>query len=592
MRLAERWLVAHAAPPAELPGLARAAHARARRYDVPMNLLWPLLIVLLDVLAPLLLIRRPSRAHRLNDADFDRLEQGMHHNRWYPVRMLWQLARLPLWEARYGAAGDPAPAPPSAPLPPPVAAALLYDVLVIGSGAGGAPVATVLAQQGLRVAILEAGGPVVAAAPHQAIERYYLRQGMTAALNQGLMPVLVGQGAGGTTAINSGTSLAPPRAWLERWDAATGGDFADELPPFVAAAAERIGVTVPPRSLLGASAQHFERGLEALGRSGAYVLPRNAPDCKGSGVCCFGCPTGAKQGTDRSFLTDAVAAGADLRLHTRATALREERDVVVVRIDGPDGPSELRARHVVLAAGALATPGLIRGNQLGPHWLAAGRHLKIHPATKVFGLFGDPVHGDVGVPQGLGYQPPELERIVLEGIFTPRSMTAPLLSVAGQRARWWMDRADHLASFGLMLRDRGHGTVREVAGWPLLHYRLDPEDALDLARGVLLVAETWFAAGAQAVLLPAAGVANEPQSLSELRRIRPEDLRPDRLMASAFHPQGSAGIGRVVDRDLRLTSRISVCDGSVLPDTPGVNPQLTIMGLSLRLAARLQAELA
>ena len=618
MDLCQRWLQAHGANAADCEALSLVARQRAQRYDMPMCWVWPLVVALLDALAPLLVLGRWQRARTLDADALDALEQALHHHRWPWPRILWQLARLPLWEALYGGARalEPVPAPtPTSPLdspvpsgtwgplvpvpapvpdPAPVAqpAATRFDVIVVGSGAGGAPVATELAQHGLRVVILEAGGPVVPLPPPRALESYYGHQGMIAAMNQGLLAVLIGRGAGGTTAINSGTSLAPPAEWLARWDVATGGDFCKELPPFVALASERIGVTVPPVSLLGASAHLFEQGLQAQGRTGAYVLPRNAPNCKGSGVCCFGCPTGAKQSTDRSFLPAAVQAGAELRLHTRVIDIREDEGGVRVTVSGPDGESELRARHLVLAAGALATPGLIRRGELGPNWRKAGQHLKIHPATKVFGLFEQPVHGEIGVPQGMGYQPPELERIVLEGIFTPRSTVAPVVAAAGQRARWWLEHADHLASFGLMVRDRGHGSVREVAGWPVLNYRLHAEDALDLARGVLLIAETWIAAGAQAVLLPVAGIANEPTSLAELRRIRPQDITPSRLVASGFHPQGTAGIGRVVDRDLRLTSRISVCDGSVLPDTPGVNPQLTIMALSLRLAQRLKGELA
>jgi len=606
MDLCQRWLQAHGASAAKSVTLSQVARARARRYDAPVGWIWPLIVVLLDLLAPALLLGRWRRARALSAADFDALEQVLHHHRWPWPRVLWQLARLPLWEALYSGAQEqdsshnraavpvPVPAldPVRAAVRAPVSGPAHYDVIVVGSGAGGAPVATALAEHGLSVAILEAGGPVTPLAPPRALERYYGHQGMIVAMNQGLLPVLIGRGAGGTTAINSGTALAPPREWLARWDAETGGGFCSELPTFVAKASALIGVTVPPRSLLGASAHLFEQGLHAQGRAGAYVLPRNAPACKGSGVCCFGCPTGAKQSTDRAFLPTALAAGAELRMHTRATAICEDALGVRVRIEGPDGESELRTRHLVLAAGALATPGLIRRSQLGPHWDKAGRHLKIHPATKVFGWFDQPVHGEIGVPQGLGYQPPELERVVLEGIYTPRSTVAPVVAAAGQRARWWLEHGDQLASFGLMVRDRGHGSVQEFAGWPVVNYRLDPEDALDLARGILLIAETWFAAGAKGVLLPVAGIANEPTSLADLHRLRPEDLTPARLMASGFHPQGTAGIGRVVDRDLRLTSRISVCDGAVLPDTPGVNPQLTIMSLSLRLAERLKSELA
>ena len=248
MDLAQRWLLAHGADPHQAPLLAGMARARVRRYPLPVNWLWPLLLTALDWLAPLCALGMFRRAQSLDDGRFDKLEQVLQHHRWHWPRMVWQLARLALWEALYGGAS---PVPPEAPQVPEPARDT-FDVIVIGSGAGGAPVATILAERGLRVAVLEAGGEVTPVPPPQAIERYFLQQGMVLSLDGGAMPVFAGQGLGGTTAINSGTCLPPPPEWLAAWDAQTGGHFAAELPPYVAAASERIGVTVPPRNLLGA----------------------------------------------------------------------------------------------------------------------------------------------------------------------------------------------------------------------------------------------------------------------------------------------------------------------------------------------------
>lgn len=147
-----------------------------------------------------------------------------------------------------------------------------------------------------------------------------------------------------------------------------------------------------------------------------------------------------------------------------------------------------------------------------------------------------------------------------------------------------MDRADHLASFGMMVHDRGTGRVDHVAGRPVLRYHLHDDDGADLRAGILMCARAWFAAGAERVLLPLLGARNEFGSASELDDAH---FGPAHIQWAAFHPQGTAGIGRVVDPDLRLSPRVHVCDASVLPGSPGANPQLTIMALSLRLADRL-----
>ncbi len=598
MKLVRRWLTLHGASAVAIDDLAARATARAARYDPPMGRLWRVLVLALDWLAPLLLLGRWRRAAGLDDATLLRLENRLHHHRILAVRGAAHLVRLPMWDALYQE--SPA-ATATVPTPHPLQArierqaAVLpgeYDVIVIGSGAGGAPVAWHLARAGLRVAVVEAGGLVTSRPPMRALEHNYLRQGMTVAMSGAMLAVFAGHGAGGTTAINSGTCLRPPKQWLARWDAALGTDFVTSLTPRLDIVADQLRVTVPPRSLLGASAHLFERGLTAMGRDGAYVLPRNAPTCRGDGVCCFGCPTGAKRSTDRAFLPDAIDAGATLWLDARAADLSEDARGAVLTLVTKTGPVTLRARHVVLAAGALQTPALIRRWRLGAHWRQAGDHLKIHPATKVFAQFHEPVHGDSGVPQGLGYQPPELQRVVMEGIFTPRSAVPPILAVAGADADSWLAGMDHTATFGLMLRERGHGSIAWRAGWPLLRYRLGREDALDIGRGILMIGEAFLAAGARKLLLPAVAMNSQLHTLAELRRLTPADFTPARLIASGFHAQGTAGMGRVVDTDLRLSRHVSVCDASVLPDTPGVNPQMAVMALSLRLAERLLTELA
>lgn len=594
----ERWLLAHDLPPAEVARASAAIRARASRYPFPVNRAFPALITWLDRVAPALLLKKLGPAHALDADAFDRLEHALQHHPSLLVRAAYTLARYPGFDQLY-----PDEAPPSAAHPLHARAAALelgashlrgeLDVVVIGSGAGGAPVAWSLARRGLRVAIVEAGAIVGSHTAGDAVERAYLEQGMTGSMTPDNMTLLLaGKAVGGTTVINSGTSLRPLRGCLDGWDAGLGTSFGGgALDPWLEAASRQVGVTTPPRELLQESAAIVERGLAALGRGGAYVLPRNAPDCKGAGRCCFGCPTGAKMSTDRSFLPDAIDHGAVLLMETRATAIREHAGGVEVFVTGRAGRRTLRARHVVIAAGALGTPALLKQNRLGARWREAGQHLKLHPASKVFGLMPGPVtHG--GVPQGLGYKPDELPRVTFEGIHTPAAAAAPMVSAAGRRHRWWMERYDRLATFGLMIRDRAVGSVAEVGGRPLVRYALDRDDARDVGAGLKLVAEALFAAGAERILLPVTGVNPEVESLAALRALPDDHFRRDRLMTCGFHPQGTAGMGRVVDADLRVegSRRVHVSDASVMPDSPGVNPQVTIMALALRLADRLAAE--
>ena len=591
----ERWLQSHGSLSAHDGGV-RAAR-RAGRFPVPLDTAWRSLLQGLDVLGPALVLGQLRRASALDDASFHELERHLHGHPNPLIRLAYILARTPGVEQRYREVAPPDPGHPLHDLADTIALGQqhsngTFDVVIVGSGAGGAPAAWALARRGLRVAIVESGSLLTSDVPDAVVEKHYLRQGMVGSLSGGgTTLVLAGNAVGGTTVINSGTSLPPRQACLEHWDHIAGTNFGDGgLQPWIDRVNTHHGIAPIPPERLDASSRLVWQGLDAIGRPGAFPLLRNAPTCEGRARCCFGCPGGNKLSTDRAYLPGAIQAGAVLFSESIAHRILPTKRDAEVWIRTRSGTRRLRARHVIVSGGALSTPGILRASRLGRTRLA-GEALKIHPATKIFGMMpGALPHG--GVPQGLGYRPPDLPRITFEGAHTPPSVTATILSAAGARHRSWMSRHDHLANYGLMVRDRSTGSVRRRGGQPLVTYRLHDDDALDLGRGLLIAADALFASGAEKVLLPVFG--DDAQITPDQRaRLRPEAFTRERLIVSGFHPHGTAGIGRVVDANLALydTPRVHVCDASVLPDSPGVNPQVTIMALSLRLADHLAEHL-
>ncbi len=596
LALAERWLRAHGA--ADASAAARRGLARAARYPAPVGGSWGSVVTALDAAAPLLALGRPGLASRLDDERFERLDRARSPHTSREVRLVWLLFRAPLMEALYPEepperAGHPLDALDEVIRERASVRNDTFDVIVVGSGAGGAPVAWSLARAGRSVALVEAGHVLRATTAADAVERYYLEQGMLGSLEGGgTMLVLAGSAVGGTTVVNSGTSLRPPRSQLELWDRTAGTRFADgALDPWFDRVVEHLGIAPVPEALLDASARAVREGLERLGRAGAFALARNAPGCVGAGRCCFGCPQGHKLSTDRSFVPQAVEAGATLLVGTTARGIRLHGGGVEVLVEGPAGLRRLRGKRLVLSAGALGTPGLVRKHRLGDRWSIAGDDLRIHPASKVFAWMPEAMpHG--GVPQALGYKAPELPRVMFEPAHTPPPVTATMLQVAGARHRAWMDHHDHLANYGTMVQDRSTGSVRELAGRRVIRYALHPDDAKDLGAALVLAGEALFAAGAERVLLPFVGRDPEVADAAALAALKPEDFTPRNLLTSAFHPHGTLGIGRVVDAELRLsgTDSVYVADASVLPESPGVNPQVSIMALALRLGERLAGE--
>jgi len=470
---------------------------------------------------------------------------------------------------------------------------LRADACVIGSGAGGAVVAAELAEGGMHVIVLEEGGERSRAdatgRPRDMLPRLYRDGGQVATLGRPPLLLPLGVGTGGTTFVNSGTCFRTPPDVLERWRAEHG---IEALGPETFERVERaLGVAEVPAALAGRNAAVIRRGAERLGWSGGY-LRRNARGCQGSGVCAFGCPTGAKQHVGEVYLPRALAAGAAVVTGARAERVLPGRGANRVVAVTPGGRLEVEAEHVVVAAGAIHTPGLLARSGLGAGSGALGRHLTVHPATAVWGRFDEDVDMSRGVPQSYYVDEFASEGFVFEGIAGPPDYLAMAAPYAGDRLRELMLAHREVAQCGLMVSDTSRGRVTSALGRPLVRYDLNARDTATFRSGLERLAELMWAAGARSVVLPVS-------RLPELHRgdsapLRALDMRPSDLKLMAFHPLGTARAhadpGRgVLDEHLRVhhAPGVHVADGSAVPGPLGVNPQITIMALATRLAFRL-----
>ncbi|HSD78183.1 MAG TPA: GMC family oxidoreductase N-terminal domain-containing protein, partial [Solirubrobacteraceae bacterium] len=470
---------------------------------------------------------------------------------------------------------------------------LRTGVCVIGSGAGGAPVAAEAAAGGRSVVVLEEGPrhrpEDLTARPRDMTALLYRDGGQTATVGAPPIVLPLGRGLGGTTLVNSGTCFRPPDAVLERWVAEYG---LDELAPAALAPAldhveDVLGVTPVPEEHLGASARIVRRGAAALGVEGA-PLRRTAPGCRGSGVCAFGCPSGAKRHTAQAWLPRAFAHGAVALTGARAerVVVRGGRASEVLARTAGGGRLRVVCDDVVVACGTLHTPGLLARS--GLRSAALGEGLTIHPASAARALFDEDLEPWRGVPQSYFVDALAGDGIMLEGIAGPPDQAAMATPGSGAEHRERMLLARRTASFGVMVSDTARGRVRSVRGRPVARYDLHPRDAERFRRGFALLAEIFFAAGAREVLVPLAGVP--PLRGGDARPLREARVAPRAVQAMAFHPLGTARAGAdpaaaVVDGRLRVhgTANVFVADGSVVPSPPGVNPQVTIMALAVGL---------
>jgi choline dehydrogenase-like flavoprotein len=475
-------------------------------------------------------------------------------------------------------------------------------IVVVGTGAGGAVVAAELAESGREVTVLEEGDAHsradFAGRPLESVRRLYRAGGSTGTIGNTFIPIPLGRTVGGTTTINSGTCWRAPDTLLEQWErefgipnVARGG-----LAPEYERVEKAIGVSPVPESLLGPGAVRFRRGAEALGLRGG-VIARNAVGCRGTGVCVFGCPRGAKQSTEVSYMPRALSAGA--RVHVRARVERilveggKAVGVLATRL-APDGSSvgtlSVRAPVVVVCAGALLTPVLLTRSGLARRGSAVCRNLRIHPATRVIALFDEPVRAWEGVPQSYHLQALESDGIFAQGMFVPPEIQAPTVPGVGPGHKERMAAYDRMASFGTLISDTSSGRVLVAGKRSVVWYWLNRNDTRRLLRGVSTLAQVFFAAGAREVY---PGVRQRPvlRSMQEAEALESLTVRASDLEMMAFHPMGTVRMGgdprtTAVDSAGRLrgVAGVYVADASLFPTSTRLNPQLTIMAFAMRIA--------
>lgn len=488
---------------------------------------------------------------------------------------------------------------------------LSADVVVVGSGAGGAVVAATLAEAGQRVLVLEEGGyypPTETGAmrPSQQMRHLWRDAGLTFAVGVGDSPVInvmMGRCVGGSSALTGGVCFRTPDHVLRVWERERGlADFTPgHLEPYFAAVEQRVHVETVAPERWSNSTRAFARGAERLGRP-LKSIRRNTEGCEGHSRCNFSCPVGAKLSVDLSYLPTAFRAGAELYAHCLVERVTEEQGRatgVVGRVlngprHAPGGRLEVKARRVVVAAGSYHSPLILQASGVGRASEQVGRNMTLHPAFRVMARFDERIDGWRGALQGAWSDAFEDQRITMTAMFVPPGVLAATLPGIGRDHRRNAELIPYLGVFGGMLHDEGGGTVRRGPGRePLVTYRMDPRDKAALPTLMRAMAETWFAAGAREVILPVLGM--QPVTADQLAALDLDHVPGAQLECSSQHPLGTCRMAHsaeagVLDSDGQAwdLKELFVADGSIVPTSLGVNPQLTIMALALRIAERMR----
>ncbi len=486
------------------------------------------------------------------------------------------------------------------------------DVVVVGSGAGGAPIAYELAGEGHSVILLEEGGYYPTEEFRfdckDSVSKLYRNGGLTFSLGMPIIICPVGRSIGGTTTINQGTSLRIPPAVLKEWQTAYGlyDINAEEMSLYYNAVEEFLFVKKADPEVAGKNAAKFIEGAKKLGMDADY-LPRNAKDCEGYGVCSFGCPTGSKQSTNVSYIPEAVKRGAEVYADCKVKKVITENgkatgvEAQFIKADtGQAGPRlRVNAKVIVLSGGTVGTPLLLMGSRLANSSKQVGKNLRIHPCSTVTPVYDEEITPMKGISQSAWVHDFLSEGLSLETTVLPPDMLAMTMPAVSDRHAAIMSDFSHSGLFAAMVKDTTRGRlIPRPGGQFALFYQINREDLRRMQLGNILISEIAFAAGAKKVFTFIAG-HTELRGRKDVERLRESRIGAmDYLALSAWHPMGTCRMGSdpswsVVNHTGETwdVPNLFISDASTFPTALGVNPQLTIMVQALRIAGHIDERL-
>ncbi len=480
------------------------------------------------------------------------------------------------------------------------------DVVVVGSGAGGAVAAAEFAEGGLSVVVVEEGHHYktedFSFRPGHAIRTMYRDAG--ASMTIGNVPVMFQEGrvVGGSTVVNGGMSWRTPEKILQKWvQEDRMPDMAPEaMEPYFARVEKRISAKTQDPESLGRDSILFSSAAKRLGYETIDNI-RNQVHCPGSNNCAWGCPTGAKRSMLLTYVPRAVSRGARIFADCRITKiLRKGKRAIGVegRFLAENGRAThkltVRARLVVVAGGSAQTPALLWRSGFRSPSGQLGKNLTLHPNGKVIGVFDEDVMGWTGVHQG--YQVREFmdEGFLMTAVNVPPSVIAMTAGYHGAKLGQVLSEYNKMVIAGILVEDSTTGHVKVgPGGRPFLFYDITDYDVERIRRGLSLACEVLFEAGAKKVLLPF-GHVPELTAADQVRRIAGMPIAKREMEIFTVHLMSTCRMSADPKRSaldewgmFRGATGLMVSDASMLPGPIGVNPMETICAVATRNALHL-----
>ena len=480
------------------------------------------------------------------------------------------------------------------------------DVCIVGSGPGGAMVASRLSKAGAKVVVLEEGGYHLKdefdMQESSAYPRLYQDRGNRATADLSIS-VLQGKAVGGGTVVNWTTSYRTPDDVLAVWRQRFGSPLTPEvLAPHFAEVEERLGIQKVEIEDTNANNRSIYDGCKKLGWQ-VDTTKRNVRGCLRTGYCGMGCPVDAKQSAALTYLPDAVSNGTEVYAQCRVEKIEwsgKRATAAIGRILDAAGLLEtgqtvrVEPRVMVISGGALNSPALLLRSKITAG--TVGKFTWLHPVVAMGAFYKDRVEGFYGAPQSVASHH-FAHRETGAGFFIEAAPVHPMLASIsmpgfGGPLRTKMGLLPNVAAtIALMIdgfdpTEKGGTVTLRPDGRPKLDYPFAERNYECFRAGMKAIAQLHLANGAREIVSFHATPVHVTRE-SDLPRLDAAPLGPNLFAAFTAHQMGGCRMGAdpsnsVVNPELRHheLENLFVVDGSVFPTSLGVNPMESIYGLA------------
>ncbi|KAI7891517.1 uncharacterized protein EV154DRAFT_464083 [Mucor mucedo] len=491
---------------------------------------------------------------------------------------------------------------------------MTFDVIVVGSGAGGGVVAGELAQAGYSVLVIEKGKYFH---PSEMVQEEYqgyrdMYDGGTAFLaTNGTTQCLAGSTLGGGTALNYLVSLKPQYFVREEWAKQGLSHFiSPQFNKDLERVFDRIGATTE-NVTMSKTSEKFISGCKQLG----YEVERTPVNTGGRAhhcnKCMLGCKAGIKNSTANTWLVDAMNHGArflDRTIVTRVLTSKGKAIGVECHIHDSTEVTRLMAKHVIVACGSLRTPTLLKNSGLSNKHI--GKHLVIQPISMVFGFYDEVIRQNDGplisnVCNALdNCQGDHYGAKIEEGILLPGGVSNKIPWLGAAEHKSMMMRHKSMVSMLNVVRDKDSVGVVDYdpsSPNPIFSYKVSKHDGTSMVMCIEKNMKIMVTSGARELYSPQPNVdpfkfrddeesrIDNPRFIKWIETIHKAGALNTPLIS--VHQLGTCRMG--VSPKISAVQptgetweikNLHVADGSVFPTSVGVNPMVTIEAVALHIA--------